>query len=181
MKMIGVIAIATITFLCSFFSVSAKDGWAQPQEIIGTKWGYNEMIVDGRVAQCQIHALLSSSNKSSEAWVEFAILLSGSVVVVIEDSQLRKRINMDFGWKDGRRFNNILIAGEGFSARSSGEIWGKELVIRPADDQQVNVRSGLPKSKGFLITVGGLTFMAYETPGIAKAWRRLEKCLLYRR
>ena len=155
--MIGVIAISITIFFCLAFSASAKDGWTEPAKIEGTSWAYGTMIAERTVAQCQIHPLLSSSNKSSEAYLRVMILSRGSVDVLTEDSQLRHRVNMGSGWADGQQFDNILIVGEQFSTRLTGRIVGDNLSVRPADDQQVKARFELSKGKGFHITVGGLT------------------------
>lgn len=160
----------------------AQTGWIGSERISGTNWYYDEYLKQGVVNQCQLEGSFQTINEGSEALIVVAMLQKGSIVVQIRDAQLLHRLNLDFGWRAGKEFNNVRIFGEKFSARSTGVMQGDgSFLIKPEEDQQINIRNGFQESTSFMVVVGGLTALSFNVPQLSIGWQRLVQCPLYRR
>ena len=153
--------------------------WTPDQLLAGTKWIYNEEWYGKKLNQCQISGEFEAVNGASNAKITVAVLAWGRIVIGIQDAELAKRVNMDFGWRDGYEFDNTQIRFGKGQVQARGLMQpGLYFLLWPTGEEQSKLKKGFFSSERFLLTINGLTAKAFRVPRLNEAWKTLRNCRL---
>ena len=169
--------IAGCILLSFIYSNLSYSRWTSDQLVPNTKWIYNERSDAGRLVQCQIATQSESVNGSSLSIITVAVLSKGTIIVSIEDAELANRINIDFGWEEGKVFSNVRVIANDKNISASGKLMpGLLFSFKPYDGNRS--LTDFFEAESFLVMIDDKTAKAFNTPMLSLAWKKLRTCSL---
>lgn len=121
--------------------------------------------------QLETHAV-----NGSRSTITVSILSKGSLVLTIKDDDWENQINLTFGWSVGKEFDKVLVhLKDGRLATAGKIVLPKVFLIGLPKDQEILLEAFFA-SEHMGVSVEGLVYKAWNTPGLSKAWQRLKQC-----
>ena len=182
LKKIIVFAAALVVSLIfvNVFSIASEaqsSRYTPDEKIAGTHWFYSEWFENDALNQCRV-LLETQAFNGSRSTIAISVLSKGSLVLAIKDNDWKNQINLTFGWSVGKEFGKVLLHLKDGRLATAGKIVLPEVfLIGLPKDQEIMLKAFFA-SEDMGVSVEGLIYKAWNTPGLSKAWQRLKKCKL---
>jgi len=158
---------------------SRSERWTKGERVGRSGWIFSERYSGGHLDQCQVRGDVQAVNGTG-AVMTVAILSKGTVAIIVEDDEWKRRIKSDWGWSEGQRFDNVIVTGNEAQAKARGLTMSNlQFAVFLAGDGLPQLRRLVGK-EGMSIVVGGLTFKAWNLENFAVALAKLSECSLAR-
>ena len=145
-------------------------GWTDGEVVSGTDWVYTQRYEAGKLVQCQVD-IEAPVVDGTVSRVSIAVLSKGTALIIVDDSDWRNRIDIDFGWEEGLHFDNILLFSGKEKIPAFGKIAADIFAIQPQ-------RERIFLYDSFSIVVDGITMKMFNVPKMSIAWKWLSRCQL---
>ncbi len=138
---------------------------------------YSEWFENGALKQCHVQLETQAVN-GSHSTITISVLSKGSLVLAIKDDDWKNQINLTWGWSVGREFGAVLLHLKDGRLATTGKIVLPEVfLIGLPKDQEILLKAFFA-AEHIGVSIEGLIYKAWNTPGLSKSWQRLRTCNL---